>query len=103
VVALVVLVAVCCLLCARGSIQGTILNKTLLQETPGTGLSVLTTLYPTNVVEVLCRKSDVLVFDDPWWLQVNFVDAPTATTFTGWVADYDVNCGNAGNCDVPLC
>jgi len=102
-----VLVLSCCIVCAHCDLTGTILNQTILQDSPGAGAStVMTTLFPSDVVTVHCRTSDALVYDDPWWLYVTYVSqdgTSNATSMIGWVADYDVDCGNVGNCAVLQC
>lgn len=83
-------------------IQGTILSSTLLQVGPGAGQTVLTTLVSKDVVDVICRTQDALVYDDPWWLEVTYTPV-SGNRATGWVADYYVDCGNVGNCNVLQC
>lgn len=98
---LVIVLALSYVACAY-CLQGTILSRTLLQLSPGAGQTVLTTLFPTDVVNVTCRTQDALVYDDPWWLQVTYA-ASNGSSIVGWVADYYVNCGNVGNCNVSQC
>ncbi|KAG0584704.1 hypothetical protein KC19_3G229100 [Ceratodon purpureus] len=96
---LVAVLVASCLCFAQGAITGTILNRTLLQGSPGAGTVVLTTLTPRTVVTVLCRTQSDFVFDDPWWLKVTV----PATGMVGWVADYYVDCGGVGNCNIFQC
>ena len=96
-----VVLVLSCFACTS-CITGTILNRTLLQLGPGAGQTVLTTLLPSDIVDVSCRTQDALVYDDPWWLKVTYTP-PNGSTTTGWVADYYVDCGNVGNCNVTQC
>jgi hypothetical protein len=96
---LVAVLVASCFCVAQGAITGTILSRTLLQVSPGAGATVLTTLTPSTVVSVMCRTQSNVVFDDPWWLKVWV----PATGMNGWVADYYVDCGAVGNCNVAQC
>lgn len=98
---LVVVLLLSCFACAS-CIEGTLLDSTLLQLYPGNGETVLTTLPYNCVVDVTCRTPNASVYGDPWWLLVTYAP-PNDASINGWVADYYVDCGNVGNCNVVSC
>lgn len=81
-------------------IPGTIIGRTLLQVNPGWDVTAITTLASSTDVQVLCKREDVIVIDDPWWLKVHV----WSTGMEGWVSDYFVLCRHTtGFCRVPFC